>query len=135
MKKGSKYGNKKITVDGVTYDSKLEYYRWAYLQDLERQGRISRLRRQVHFLLIPEQTVQVVKHLKTKDKVVERIVEHKTEYVADFVYEVDGREVVEDTKSEATRKKESYIIRRKLMRLQGHPVREVMTAGEKITPQ
>ena len=44
-----------------------------------------------------------------------RVVERSTDYVADFVYTEDGKTVVEDVKSVATRKKESYIIKRKLM--------------------
>ena len=40
----SKYRNKKITVDGMTFDSKGEYHRWCELQLLERAGVIENLR-------------------------------------------------------------------------------------------
>ena len=41
----------------------------------------------------------------------------------------DGVEVVEDTKGHKTR---DYVIKRKLMRVQGHPIREVKRPGEEI---
>lgn len=37
------------------YDSTKEYYRWLELQELERQGKISDLKRQVKFVLTPKQ--------------------------------------------------------------------------------
>jgi hypothetical protein len=47
-------------------------------------------------------------------------------YICDFEYVEDGKRVVEDVKSPATRKIESYIIKRKLMRfIYGIAVREV----------
>ena len=52
-------------------------------------------------------------------------VEKAVNYIADFVYVENGKTVVEDTKSEATRTKE-YIIKRKLMRyIHGITVKEV----------
>lgn len=98
----TKYNSKKITVDGVKFDSKREYKRWCELQVLERAGKIADLDRQVKFELIPSQRVD--------GKVVERPVY----YVADFVY-VDtatSKKVAEDSKGFKTR---DYVIKRKLM--------------------
>jgi len=53
--KGNKYGNKKITIDGETFDSKKEYNRFCELKLLERAGQIKDLKRQVKFVLIPTQ--------------------------------------------------------------------------------
>ena len=39
--KKSKYGNKPITVDGVTYDSVGEHQRFCFLKLLERAGEIN----------------------------------------------------------------------------------------------
>lgn len=108
-KNGSKYGNKKITYNGITFDSIKEKDRYIELRLLERAGAISDLQRQVKFELIPSQRID--------GKVVERPVF----YVADFVYIQNGEKVVEDTKSPATRTKE-YIIKRKLM-LYVHSIR------------
>lgn len=95
-----KYHSRKITKDGVTYDSVREYKRWVELALLERAGKISKLQRQVKYELIPSQRVN--------GKVVERPVT----YVADFVYLENGQLVVEDSKGFKTK---DYIIKRKLM--------------------
>lgn len=135
----SKYGAKKVTIDGVTFDSKKEARRFNDLTQLARAGQIVNLRRQVKFVLIPAQTKTIERFsVKTgkrlKDKVV--TVEHECSYIADFVYEVpistnyineeghlvfaDGFEtVVEDTKGFKTK---DYIIKRKLM-LHVHGIR------------
>lgn len=98
----SKYGNRKVNIDGERFDSCHEAHRWIELRYLEGAGLISDLKRQVAYELIPSQ--------KRDGKVIERPVK----YVADFVYRQNGHEVVEDAKSPATRTKE-YIIKRKLM--------------------
>ena len=54
-KASNKYQNKKITIDGVKYDSKKEARRWQELKLLEKAGEIYDLRRQVKFVLIPAQ--------------------------------------------------------------------------------
>ena len=93
---GAKYGNTKVNVDGVPFDSKREAARWKELRLMERAGEITALRRQVRFELIPKQDG-----------------ERAVSYVADFVYrDKDGREIVEDAKGARTRE---YIIKRKLM--------------------
>lgn len=95
-----KYHNKKITRDGETYDSVKEYRRSCELKLMERAGVITDLKRQVKFELIPSQ--------KVDGKVVERTVN----YVADFVYEQDGKTVVEDVKGVRTK---DYILKRKML--------------------
>lgn len=102
-----KYGNRKITRDGITFDSVKEYKRFCELTLLERAGEITDLQRQVKFMLIPSQ--------KIDGKVVERPVH----YIADFVYQEDGQTVVEDTKGFKTK---DYILKRKMM-LHTHGIR------------
>lgn len=81
-----KFNNKKVeTAEGV-FDSKGEWQRWLFLKDAERRGEIKGLERQVRFTLIPTQYRKEVVHLKTKDKVVERVAEREVTYTADFVY-------------------------------------------------
>lgn len=60
----SKYHNQKITVDGITFDSRKEYRRFRELCLMERAGEIDNLERQVKFELIPTQ--------KKNGKVLER---------------------------------------------------------------
>lgn len=114
MKKGNKFFAKKITVNGETFDSKLEYERYNYLKSCQSKGMITDLNRQSVFVLIGNQYEIVSKQLKTKVKSVKRVAERQCVYKADFTYKVDNRNVVEDTKSKYTRTKD-YIIKRKLM--------------------
>lgn len=128
--KRPKYGNKKYEFKGEVLDSKLERDRYIFLLEAERDGKIGYLRRQVEYTLIPKQTGFKMVHLKTKDKIVEYEIEKPVHYKADFVYNLpDGTEVIEDTKGFRTK---DYIIKRKLMRYQGHPIREVKKATEEI---
>ena len=109
-----KYGNRKVTVDGMTFDSVKEYSRWQELKLMERAGVICELRRQVPFILIPVQKDESGK-----------VIERQCRYVADFSYREmsDHRLVVEDTKGMKTRE---YIIKRKLMLYRlGIRIREV----------
>lgn len=103
----NKYGNKKITFMGETFDSKREYERYRELRLMERAGAIHDLMRQVKFLLVPNQYVD--------GKCVERAVN----YIADFVYWEGDKMIVEDAKGVQT---PEYIIKRKLM-LERHQVR------------
>lgn len=115
----AKYGNKKtITSDGILHDSRKEALRWTQLLLLERAGEISDLKRQVEFLLIPDQrepSTEVYQNGEKKGMPKEgKLLERKVVYVADFVYRdtKTGKRVVEDTKGVKTK---DYIIKRKLM--------------------
>ena len=95
-----KYGNHKIKNAYGTYDSQLEYARFIFLSNREKEGEISGLRRQVEYLLIPAQYGTEIRHLKTKDKEVRVMLERPCSYIADFVYERNGKTIVEDCKGE-----------------------------------
>jgi len=127
----AKYHNKKYHYEGMEFDSKLEWTRYLFLKDMESQGVICDLQRQVEFELIPKQMETKPVQLKTKIKLVERVVEQPVTYRADFVYKVAPlmTTVVEDTKGFKTK---DYVIKRKLMRWNGNPVREVKKATEPI---
>jgi uncharacterized protein (DUF362 family) len=107
----NKYRNKKVTRNGITYDSQKEANRHAVLKLLERSGKIRDLERQVKFVLIPAQyepdTVGKRGGVK-KGKLIER----EVAYIADFVYEENGKKVVEDSKGFRTA---DYILKRKMM--------------------
>lgn len=96
----NKYKSRKVKVGGMVFDSRKEYIRYCELLLMQRAGKISDLQRQVKFELIPSQ--------KENGKVVERA----CTYIADFVYEENGKKVVEDTKGFKTK---DYVIKRKLM--------------------
>lgn len=96
----SKYHSRKVTRDGMTFDSTKEYRRYCELLLLERAGAIAELQRQVKFELIPSQRIGG------------KVIERACSYIADFVYIENGKKVVEDTKGFRT---PDYIIKRKLM--------------------
>lgn len=120
-----KYRNKKITIDGISFDSIREGNRYRELKLLEKAGKISVLRRQVKFVLIPaqyEKTAERYTRGPRKGQCKRGVLlERECAYIADFVYIADGEKVVEDTKSKATKTKD-YIIKRKLM-LHKHGIR------------
>lgn len=128
-KKGVKYNNTKVEIDGHIFDSRKEANRYLELKLLERAGQIKDLELQKEFELIPNQYITQERYGKNgrrlKDKQI--LLEKKCVYRADFVY-VDcetGMTIVEDTKSIATRTPE-YIIKRKLMLYKyGIKIREV----------
>lgn len=105
----NKYYSRKVTIDGVTFDSQKEARRFRELCLLEKAGKITNLQRQVKFELIPSQRIDG------------KVVERACTYVADFVYEtpiyfgktiIGKKAIVEDTKGFKTK---DYIIKRKLM--------------------
>ena len=78
----SKYRNKKVVIDGITFDSIAESKRYLYLKQLENAGDITHLRLQPKFDYMAENSN---KKLFT--------------YKADFDYCTDdGQYVVEDVK-------------------------------------
>ena len=97
-KKEPKYHNKKCVYEGITFDSEKERDRYIFLLSCQRSGMISDLRLQVRFVLFPDEYEDVVKHLKTKDKIIRRRCYEGTDYVADFVYNRRGVMVYEDVK-------------------------------------
>lgn len=95
VNKKNKYRNRKITINGITFDSLKEANRYNELKILEKKGLITDLKMQMSFILIPKQEG-----------------EREVKYIADFVYKTNGEIVVEDTKGFRTKE---YIIKRKLM--------------------
>lgn len=95
--RGNKYHARKTMLDGIVFDSKKEAERYAYLNMLQKAGRIRDLRRQVEYELFPKHDgLRAIK------------------YYADFVYtEADtGRIVVEDAKGVRT---PEYKLKKRIM--------------------
>ena len=111
-----KYHNKTKVVDGIKFQSINEANRYVVLKTLEEVGKITDLKLQVPFELIP----RFKKNGKTYRKCV---------YIADFTYfDSDGRYIVEDAKSVATRKDKTYRLKKKLFEYtyQGLEIKEVL---------
>lgn len=94
--KKSKYGNKKITHKGIKFDSKKEFERYLALKDKEDKGLIAGL--EVHPMYLLQE-----KFRDSEDKWQRAIT-----YEADFSYFEDGKLVVEDVKSDMTRRLQHY---------------------------
>ena len=95
----NKYRAKKVTVDGIEFDSRREANRYSELLAMQQAGLISDLYCQPEFEIIPKCGK-----------------ERSAKYHADFSYtdNATGQKAVEDVKSRATKTKD-YILRRKLM--------------------
>ena len=93
----SKYHNRRVTVDGISFQSVKEASRWQELRLMERAGEITLLARQVKIELVPKSNLFRAVY-----------------YVADFVY-VDkrtGKTVYEDVKGVRT---DVYKLKKKLL--------------------
>ena len=99
-----KYGNKKVTVDGIKFDSRWESQRYLYLKSLERAGTVKDLELQVKFPIVING-------------------EKICSYIADFRYKRQNQQdewydIVEDAKGFET---PEFKLKKKLMKA-GHGV-------------
>ena len=97
----AKYRNRKVTIDGVTFDSKHEAQRYRELQALERAGQIYGLELQKKFVLVPAQYETFDRYGKNGKPLKDgkKCVEKEVAYYADFTYiTAKGEYVVEDAK-------------------------------------
>ena len=91
--KRSKYNARKVTIDGVTFDSAKEAARWQELVLLEKAGTITNLFRQMPFQLAPAVKLHGEKRTKPAVKA-----------IIDFVYYDNEKQrcIYEDTKGDDT---------------------------------
>lgn len=110
----NKYHARKCVLNGIEFDSRKEAQRYSELILLQRAKEITNLQRQVKFVLIPAQYEVYERYGKNGKELKpgNRCIEKECAYVADFVYEENGKTVVEDVKGMKTK---DYIIKRKLM--------------------
>ena len=104
----SKFMNQKTVLDGIKFDSKREANRWFQLKLLERAGEIVNLERQKAFKFVINDV-------------------NVCTYRSDFSYkDRSGAFIVEDVKSDFTKKIPTYVIKKKLMKaVYGIEIREV----------
>ena len=95
----SKYHNVKTEINGIKFDSKKEGARYQELSMLEKTGKIQHLELQKRFEIVPK---------KYENK-------RARYYVADFVYEENGKKIIEDVKSPITRKNPVYSLKKSLV--------------------
>lgn len=94
----------------TTFDSLGEASRWATLVMLEKGGKLSNLRRQVPFDLMAARSLNGA-----------TVASKVGQYIADFVYERDGKEVIEDYKGAAIDPLAAWKLRH--MEAMGKPVK------------
>ncbi len=99
---GNKFGNRHVTVDGIRFDSIKEARRYHELKLLEYAGQIQNLKVQPRFVLQENFKRDGQTH-------------RKIEYVADFRYWENGKDIVEDVKSAITKKHPVYALKKKLL--------------------
>lgn len=104
--KSNKFNAVKVELDGMTFDSKKEHKRYIELKAMQQRGEIISLEHHTKFELAPKTKLEGEKRAKPALR-----------YFADFTYyDITGQYVVEDVKSEATRKKDSYRNKKHLMK-------------------
>lgn len=112
--RSNKYGNRKCSVDGFTFDSVKEMNRYVDLKFLLLAHEISDLELQKEYELQPA-------FRDVNGKLIRPIY-----YRADFVYkDKDGNTIIEDVKSEATKNDAVYKIKKKMMAYRGLYITEV----------
>jgi len=104
--KRNKFNAQKVELDGMTFDSKKEHKRYIELKAMQQRGEIFGLEHHTKFELAPKTKLEGEKRAKPALR-----------YFADFTYYISsGEYIVEDVKSEATRKLPSYRTKKHLMK-------------------
>ena len=98
----NKYGNTKVVIDGIKFDSGKEGRRYLELKEMQRVGIIDNLGLQPCFLLQDKFMFQ--------GKTIRKI-----EYFADFIYTLDGRIIIEDVKPSKKYQTDIYRLKKKLL--------------------
>lgn len=111
--RGKKYNNEPTEVANIRFDSKKEAERYNLLATMQKAGEIEDLKLQRVFTLQEQ--------FKTPDGELVRAIK----YVADFTYIQDGKLIIEDVKSAATRKDKVYSLKKRMMAEKGFKIREV----------
>ena len=133
MIKRSKYGNRKVTIEGINFDSEREAKRYLILKEYQNKGDISDLKLQVVYELIPAIKELKTVVLKTKTIQKEVTIQQAITYRCDFTYIKDGKLVVEDVKISPKMLPPEYKLKKKLLRyVHGIDIREVFKPNETI---
>ena len=133
MIKRSKYGNRKVIIEGIKFDSEREAKRYLTLKEYQNKGDISDLKLQVVYELIPAIKELKTVVLKTKTIQKEVTIQQPITYRCDFTYIHNGVLVVEDIKISPKMLPTEYKLKKKLMRyIHGITIKEVFKPTETI---
>ena len=111
----SKYNSRKCEYEGITFDSKKEMKRYIFLKEMEKQGKIRNLKRQVKYVLIDAKREPSTYNSKGRE-ILGKVIERECAYIADFQYVCEDSLIVEDVKGYRMGGAYSvFTIKRKLM--------------------
>ena len=133
MIKRSKYGNRKVTIGGIKFDSEREAKRYLILKEYQNKGDISDLKLQVVYELIP--AIKELKSVVLKTKTIQKevTIQQPITYRCDFTYIHNGVLVVEDVKISPKMLPAEYKLKKKLMRyVHGITIKEIFKPTETI---
>lgn len=110
----SKYRNVKTEIDGIVFASKAEGARYQELKLLQKTGKIRGLKLQPRFVIVDGYNNGDGKRIRP------------SAYIADFQYIEDGKTIVEDVKSPAS-KTPLYNLKKKIFEQRYYPlvIREI----------
>jgi hypothetical protein len=115
-KSENKFNNRKVVVDGISFDSTKESKVYRALTIMQQQGLISELELQPRYELIPAIKEPYTKQLKTKEKMCYRTVQLAITYTADFRFRCKDKLYVVDVKASPKMLPKEYVLKKKMLR-------------------
>lgn len=125
-----KYNNKIVLYKGIKFVSILERDRYIRLEAMQKSGKINGLELQVRFEVLPKLLKYVEVKMKRKTKLKSYVDETAVHYTCDFAYHYNGMYVIEEVKSDGSKKARDYSIRRKLIKKLIHDHNELFPESE-----
>lgn len=111
-----KYHNRTVIYKGIKFPSTLERDRYIMLEAMQKAGQIQGLERQVRFEVLPKLIKYVEVCTKKGVKLKPYVDEKAVRYTCDFAYHYNGMYVIEEVKSEGSKKAKDYSLRKKLIK-------------------
>lgn len=112
----SKYNHKTVTYKGIKFASIMERDRYIILEALQKAGKITGLVLQVRFEILPRMMKYLEVPTKKGTKLKSYVDETAVHYTCDFAYQYNGKYVIEEVKSEGSKRARDYSLRRKLIK-------------------
>lgn len=112
----NKYNNKIVFYKGIEFSSILERDRYMFLESMQKAGKITGLVRQVRFEILPRQLKYLEVPTKKGTKLKSYVDEMAVHYTCDFAYHYNGKYVIEEVKSDGSKRARDYSLRRKLVK-------------------
>lgn len=112
----NKYNNKIVFYNGIVFSSILERDRYIFLESMQKAGKITGLELQVRFEILPRLMKYLEVPTKKGTKLKSYVDETAVHYTCDFAYHYNGKYVIEEVKSEGSKRARDYPLRRRLVK-------------------